>query len=487
MKSKIRILRFGLGIFLISFFASELMCKSEQGAKGIRNIGSNLQLFVDDWLFEKMTDVSLKLHNPIRKEVVFKFDAPWEGKQSGYACVMKDEDKFRMYYRGGGDLTREFTCLAESDDGINWKRPSLKLFECNGSKENNIIWTGKEAGYWESHNFTPFKDDNPSALPEQRYKALTLGRYPDKKGEQKIVLLAFVSPDGIHWKRLREEPIITEGGFDSQNTAFWDKAEKRYVCYLRIGREGKRSISRSTSSDFINWSKPEFLDFGNTPLEQFYTNAIIPYFRSPHLYLGFPMRFVPERKVIGIEKRVVDGMSDGVFMSSYDGLHWNRIFMEAFIRPGLSPNNWGDAHGNNTPIWGMLPTGKDEISIYWCENYGDVPQVRRGIIRTDGFVSVSAPYQGGEFITRLITFEGENLVINYSTSAVGSIKVEILDESGNPITKFDLNSSEEIYGDEIERIVTWKDGSDVSQLMKKPIRLHFLMKDADLFSIQFKN
>jgi hypothetical protein len=460
------------------------------------DIGSRLELFVDGRLIDRVNNVSLRMHEPERREVVFRFDAPWEGSQSGYVTVLKDGDRFRMYYRGGGDLsTEEVTCLAESTDGIHWTRPSLGLYEFDGSKENNIVWIGDRKSYAEAHNFTPFKDENPAASPEQRWKAVGLNRWLDPAiNDHRMMLFALISPDGIHWKKLREEPIIREGSFDSQNIAFWDTERQEYVCYLRHGREGKRSIMRSTSPDFVNWSKPEWLGFGDTPLEHFYTNAIIPYFRAPHIYLGFPMRFVPERTTVGAEDTKVDALSDAVFMSSRDGLHWDRTFMEAFIRPGLSRHNWGGGHGNNTPAWGILPTGEKEISIYWSENYGTheqawgkLPQVRRGTLRVDGFVSVSAPYSGGELVTRPMVFEGNRLVLNYSTSAVGSVRVEIQDADGKPIEGYALDDCPEIYGDEIERVVSWKGGSDIGRLAGRSIRLRFAMKDADLYSIRTSN
>lgn len=455
-------------------------------------IGSRLELFVDDRLIERMTDTSLKMHPPIRKEVVFCFDAPWEGAQSAYVTVMEDNGLFRMYYRGGGDLSREYTCMATSADGVTWARPSLGLFEFDGAKDNNIIWTGEKKAYWESHNFSPFRDANPKALPSQRYKAITLGR-KTVDGERRKVLLAFVSPDGVRWRRLQNEPIITEGSFDSHNTAFWDTVQHRYVCYLRQGREGKRSIRRSVSDDFIHWSDPEWLDFGQSRLEQFYTNGIVPYFRAKHIYLGFPMRFVPERTHVGLPERKIDGLSDAVFMSSRDGIHWNRMFMEAFVRPGVREENWGGAHGNNTPAWGILQTSDKEISLYVAENYGDypsqadtVPRLYRAAVRIDGFVSVNAPYAGGQMLTKPLVFKGKKLVINYSTSAVGYVKVAVLNEQGKAFPGFSLDEAVEIYGDEIERTVSWKHGADVSQLAGKPVRLRFVMKDADLYSMQLK-
>ena len=126
--------------------------------------------------------------------------------------------------------------------------------------------------------------------------------------------------------------------------------------------------------------------------------GIILYLRAPQIYLGFPMRFVPDRTRVGVEGRKTDGLSDAVFVSSQDGIRWDRTFMEAFIRPGLDETNWGGAHGNNTPAWGIIQTSDREISLYVSESYGNypegtnrVPRLRRSVIRVDGFVSVNAP------------------------------------------------------------------------------------------------
>jgi hypothetical protein len=84
------------------------------------------------------------------------------------------------------------------------------------------------------------------------------------------------------------------------------------------------------------------------------------------------------------------------------------------------------------------------------------------------------------------TFKGTKLLINYSTSAVGSIKVEVQDQAGAAIPGFALTEATEIYGDEIERAVSWKHGTDVGRLAGRPTRLRFVMKDADLYSMCFR-
>ena len=134
-------------------------------------------------------------------------DKPWEGPDSAYFTVFQDGPLVRLYYRGivpAGDTSAgQVTCYAESTDGIHFTRPNLGLVEFQGSKENNIIYRGIEA-----HNFAPFRDANPAARPEERYKALA-GIHSK--------LYAFVSPDGIHWTKLQAEPVMTKGAFDSLN------------------------------------------------------------------------------------------------------------------------------------------------------------------------------------------------------------------------------------------------------------------------------
>jgi len=444
------------------------------------NIGSRLELFVDDWLIDKMDGVNLKLHNPTPREKVITFDAPCEGNSSAYVTVFQDGNLYRMYYRGSKydfennkDL-HELTCYAESDDGIHWRKPELNLYEFDGSTQNNIIWRGIGI-----HNFTPFKDTNPNAEPDAKYKALG--------GLGSEGLIAFKSPDGIHWKPIQDKPVITKGAFDSQNLAFWNPLTACYMDFHRDFKDNVRQIMTCTSKDFINWTEPQWIDFGDAPLENLYTNAVTPYYRAPQILMGFPKRFAESRKKLDEQKWT--GVSDGVFMTSRDGLHWHR-WLEAFIRPGLQRERWGQR--NNMTAYGILITKSDngtpdELSIYSSESYcADNNGLRRYTLRIDGFVSVNASYSGGEFVTKPLIFDGKELVINYSTSAVGSVRVEIKGKDGKSIPGFTLDDCPEIYGDEIEKVVNWKSSSDLNSLAGKVIRLRFVLKDADLYSICFR-
>ena len=194
------------------------------------DIGSRRELFVDELLIESMDGARLRLNQPQPRELVFKFDQPWEGLYCGYETVLKDGDTFRFYYRGmpeaKHDFDTEVTCVAESKDGIHWTRPKLGIYEVRGTRENNVVLARSRG----CHNLAPFIDANPDCPPEQRYKALG--------GTGSPGLLGFVSPDGLHWKQIQTEPVITKGAFDSQNNAFWSLSENCYVCYFRVFRDG---------------------------------------------------------------------------------------------------------------------------------------------------------------------------------------------------------------------------------------------------------
>lgn len=444
-------------------------------------IDSYWELFVDGAVIESLEgQARLQLHHPVPQEVVLECDRPWEGNTSGYFSVLQDGNSFRMYYRGSGFDKRkqkvphgEVTCMAESNDGVHWSRPNLGLFEFGGSKRNNIVWIGEE-----SHDFAPFVDTNPRCDARARYKAL--GRSQDG-------LVAFESPDGIRWRRMQDKPVITEGAFDSLNVAFWDEVLGKYRDYHRGFRDGYRDVMTCESDDFLHWTKPRWLDWGDAPREHLYTNAIRPYFRNPRILLGFPMRFVPDRAKVPEDP--YPALCDNVLIVSRDGLHFKR-WLEAFQRPGPQRERW--VNRNNMPAWGLLVTRSalpgcpDEISFYSVEGYylpNQTARVRRFTLRIDGFVSVNAPYSGGEVLTKPLTLQGGRLQINYSTSAVGSVKVEVTDPRGNPIRGFAAPDCVEMYGDEVGADVRWKAG-DIRSLRGKPVRLRFLLRDADLYAFR---
>ena len=127
------------------------------------------------------------------------------------------------------------------------------------------------------------------------------------------------------------------------------------------------------------------------------------------------------------------------------------------------------------------------MSLYVQRDYGQkTSHLERMTLRLDGFTSLNASYEGGDMTTKPFTFEGAELEINHSTSAAGSIKVEVQDADGSSLPGYGQDDCRELIGDEIERVVAWEGGSAVAGLAGKPVRLRFVMKDADVYSIRFR-
>jgi hypothetical protein len=326
------------------------------------------------------------------------------------------------------------------------------------------------------------------------------------------------------------EPVITKGAFDSHNLAFWDSERGEYREYHRDFRDG-RDIRTSTSQDFLHWTEPEFLSYsanvdpgrgGAQPADvkdpvgakypggrvsELYTNQIAPYFRAPHLLLGFPTRYIDrgwtesakalpryDYRQVRAKSSPREGtaVTDSMFITSRDRKHFS-VWPESFVRPGLrTRDSWfyGDTYQN----WGLVETksavedAPPELSLYVTERTGRETgaAVRRYSLRIDGFVSLHAPLVGGELLTKPITFAGKQLVLNVSTSAAGTVRGEIQGADGRRMPGFALADCHDVYGDDLERAVRWKGNPDLSSLAGKPVRLRLEVKDADVYSFRFQ-
>lgn len=444
-------------------------------------IGGRRELFVDDTLVESLTgDAQLRLATPIPRESVLKLDRPHEGPFSAYFTVLTcDDRKYRLYYRGVPDAGQdgrgnEVTCYAESGDGLQFTKPA-----------NNILLANQPPF---QHNFCPFVDRNPRT---------STGRYKALSGIASSGLRAWTSDDAVHWKPLRNEPVMPATKlpmFDSQNLAFYSEHEGCYVAYVRQFRNKIRSIVRATSSDFINWTPFEPLEIEGAQ-EHLYTNQLHPYFRAPHIYVGIAARFMPGRQVLSDEEAkqvgVVAGYfkdtSDSVLLTTRGGNRIQRTHRDGFLRPGYGLSRWSSR--GNYPALNIVPTGSDgsEMSFYVNRDYGQPSNyLQRIALRTDGLASVHAGWRGGQVMTKPLTFTGRELEVNYSTSAAGSMSVGVIPteqgiDGGKPLAECN-----ELIGDRLDRVVRWRGNPDVSGLAGKPVRIVFQLRDADLYSYRFR-
>lgn len=165
-----------------------------------------------------------------------------------------------------------------------------------------------------------------------------------------------------------------------------------------------------------------------------------------------------------------------MFMTARGDSPYDRTFREAFIRPGLDPNRWGNR--SNYAALNVVPTSPTEMSIY-------TTPFRRFTLRTDGFASLHAGADSGEMVTSPFRFDGNTLVVNYSTSSGGSLKTELQNGAGERLPGFALTDCKTLVGDSVEQQVRWENDPDLSAMAGMPVRLRFVMQEADLFSLKF--
>ena len=512
----------GVGVLGVSRLAAAQAAVAVEGAT---HIGSRRELFIDRALVASLNGgAAQRMHRPVAREVSLEHDAPWEGSGCGYHNVFHDGEKYRMYYNGrhlevleGGRLSVDrhpyYLCYAESDDGIAWRKPDLGRVAFEGSTKNNIVMQAGPVGGVEADaaHAAVFMDDNPNAPADARFKAIILSAKP-------LGLWPFKSADGFEWTPMRGEPMLQgRGAFDSQNLAFWDPTIGQYRAYWRTFTEGVtttdewkpagiRAIRTATSDDMIHWGPHTDLTYADSPDEQLYTNQIKPYHRAPHILVGFPARYIERgwsqsmRDLPNLEGREMrassqerygTALSDTLLMASRDGHHFTR-WNEAFLPPGPErPDTWhyGQVftawHAVETPS--ALPGAPNELSLYSLEGmwHGAGSTLRRYTLRLDGFVSINAPASGGEVVTTPITFDGAALHLNFATSAAGGLRVELQTPDGQAIAGHGLADSDELFGDSVDRTVTWRGNGDVGALAGQAVRLRVAMHDADLYAYWF--
>lgn len=462
-------------------------------------IADRLELLVDRHLIARSRGLRHHALSPSAEEVVFHFDQPWEGPFSGYVTALHDPQlgEHRLYYRGhwpafGAGSDHPFShagqclCVASSRDGIHWQRPELDLHPLPEAPRNNILLLDR---FPHTHNLTPFLDARPGVPEAERYKALA-------GGEPEAGLVAYGSPDGLHWQPLKAEPVIVGEGFDSMNVAFWSAHEQCYVAYVRTwtGPDGTgwRTISRCTSADFLHWSPMREMAYGPGGRVHYYTNQTHPYPRAPHLYLGLAARFMEGRSVISAEQadglqvhpRYQNDCSDAVLLTSRGGLRYDRTFLEALIRPQVGPEHWNSR--SNYPALGLLPTGPRELSVYLNQCFAQPrAHIQRYTFELDRLAAVEAGHRPGELLTQPLLFAGPTLWLNVATAAAGWVAVELQNSDGSALPGYELEACQPLIGNGLALPVRWTGGSNLAALAGQPIRLRIQLQEARLHALRF--
>ncbi|HUW18423.1 MAG TPA: LamG-like jellyroll fold domain-containing protein [Sedimentisphaerales bacterium] len=443
--------------------------------KGPVQLGSRKHLFIDDTLIDKQHKVKLTVNPPGDPQ-------PTNLNITGEKCVWDEDGKIQMIVTPGYGSEKGQVRLFTSADGIHFDAPHLGLVESDGSKDNNLLMTGARM------NGRAFKDPNPNAEPEARYK---LAAWLAQRG-----IYLFVSPDGIHWRRNETNmlPLVSGGGSE----AFWDDQRGLYVYFMkrdssfRPGRGRRASIAQTCEAFkpwpfkplaepyYEGWAVPAITEelpvaFGVTEEGQVYRTRAVKYEWAPDTYLAFVWRY---ESAGNFRQTELATSRDGMQWKAYGGDPW---YMAAGIT--YKGQKIGEAlsdHGlirRNDEIW--------QYAVYKTGLHGDDSDRThvRLTQRLDGFVSLDAGAETGWAVTRPLIFEGRRLTLN--VAAKGSMRVGILDEQGNELKGFTLADCDPIMADATALAVGWKGNTDVGKLAGKVVRLKFEMQDTKLYCFKF--
>lgn len=455
------------------------------------------RLLIDDTFIESTVRLTRQMHplvqysgNPIIVQ-----DRPWECHPDFryYPSVVMWANpviwdpavgKWRMWYSAYCDRDpigrdTELLLYAESNDGIEWTKPSLRLVEWNGSTENNIVMVGITdniggARYLDTPNVI-YRPDAPD--PANRY--MLFAAHWTGNGLTEGVWI-YRSPDGFHWEMLKGDAVPNAREF---NSFFWDPIQRKFIGNVRIRNPMlPRHVGYAESYDGINWTPASIIlapaDLNtpyNLPGDDVY--GLVSFRYQSHC-IGFLHTHHADRRL------------EVQLMASQDGRDWRFVSNGQYILPNDPPGGYGQ--GMMSTQCGEPTRVGDELWVYIgvapaAHTNPDIQpgpgQQRRAIglakIRVDGFVSMDAGILGGALVTKPFTTPRSRLLVNVD-SAAGSMRAEVIDEAGQPIPGLTSAECIPITADSVAREVRWASGARIPT--DKVVKLRFLLYKASIYS-----
>jgi hypothetical protein len=497
-------------VAIVMCTATDIVCADEP-----LEIGTQKQLLVDDHLVESMRDLKRVLHpatkvndgKPVRFWQIGADAKRVPMAASIYASPMYDPERgvFRMWCRVYPGLP-EGQSLQGSDT-----HKYMRYGYCESKDGLEFDFLGELKGlhsYGDYNSVVTYDEHEPD--PSQRYK---IGYDGAIRGVPNGACLAY-SADGIHWTPYNDGRPVTGRAADFTNCLVWDNAAYTYRLFTRTdygtgGGPGEiRGMRMMTNPDVkrnpAGWTTVRQWKFDREGPDEHRRRQI--YTMTDWIYCGvhfglysvyeWPNDFSEGRQT-DHHKRHERDVLNYYIATSRDGDAWDLKWIYAgqpLVERGtegawdkdmILPANWIITHDNRHWIY---YGGSNER-----HGTGGVFEPKRdwGIglatLRLDGFVSINAPLSGGELITKPIRFSGKALSLNFVSSTMGDIRVEIQDAAGKPLLGYKLEDCEAMSGDTIDRGVTWKTKSSLSPIVGQTVRVRFVLRDADLFSFQFRD
>ena len=490
-------------------------------------VRETVQTFLDNVIVHSAPNVARRWYQPQRHSAgaLIQKDRPWEHipyfTYSNY-CVIRDpqDGLYRCWYE---DLVliprkkpadrvqhRARQLYAESEDGIEWRKPEFDLVVEGGRKTNIVLGSGA-GGAEDVHSMSVVLDPYP-ASSNHRFRAV-FSHTRWKNGQRHERIECAHSPDGIHWKIYDQPPRfgISEAKLDDVSVLFYDEDARQFVQNTRhflkgpggggapwggmhyYGSDGRRRVWQTRSHDFLHWTEPVLVaavDENDDLDEQFYGMA---QFRIGMVQLA----------TLGVF-RVVANEMDVQLLMSRDGIRWNQTNKR---QPFLKPRGAGHYDAHMVSMTSQPVEVGDQVRFYhgaaachhdwwlWGPSEDmDHPEAKDSslaryslglaTLRKDGFAGLYAnQYRDGLVATQALISEGSKLLINARCGLNGSVRVEVCNRDGKVLEPCSKENCDPFSGDSVEHTMTWKGNPDVP--VKTWRKLRIFLHDAEIFSFRF--
>ncbi|MFN0170907.1 MAG: hypothetical protein ACKV22_31200 [Bryobacteraceae bacterium] len=510
------------------------------------DIGTETQLFLDDYAVDRVSGLTRSLHSPVKKGLIQDEkggDFGIGGVYVGNLVTRDNRGRFHMMYRfpwddpGVRDLHpsigedkahwfRESAAYAYSNDGVRWVKPKLGLIDgpsalrregpylvaASMSKDNNL-GCGIDFAM-DLHEHGGLRD------PKRRY-LLRYSRKDDTHPFAKLVesqmYYAAEWPDVVHDPNWRQklEPIPGArmsprgysriAGYDEQARVWWSSAQD-FLGKWTKRPEHSREIARWESPDLVTWSKEKLVlplqpDESKDPRDYIEYMDLEPYrvggpktgawlgqliiFHSDRTSEAYrmPRKYIVWRKGLTALRLVI---------SRDAGNSWQRV---GGMKEWLSPHR--EEHGYDRLVFGQYPIRVgDELWLYYTAWDGDhlVYNFDGSTYYKDGFLRKTRIARATLRWNGYMSLDGSGEVVSkplvfagnsLAVNARGEVRAELQGLDGKPIPGFSVKDCIPAKGDGVSLPIRWKK-ADLSEWSGKPVRLRLVTKSASLYSFQFQ-
>lgn len=483
------------------------------------------QLFVDDFLIEKTT-MQRRFHRPmvrsespvLKPETTLELNQTEMARRSIYgpspvAAPFQDgvfydplDQTYKMFYMAGWF---DGTALALSRDGLRWERPDFGVVP--GTNQVIVPRRGLQrdgGGVW--------LDPVPEH-PEARFKMFLFVR--DRLDGNRRWGEVRTSPDGIHWS----EPLRTSVCGDNTSIGY-NPFRRKWIYSIRtvvndrrlyvdpedqppgeravftdpVFRTAGRTRAYRECDDFVtgrlwtaaevrHWASADDLDFPDPEIgdpTELYALDMVGY--ESIMLGGFLIFRGPDNKFCREWKQ--PKMTDMTLAYSRDGFHWHRPEREPFLASSRQPGTWnyGYLHG----VGSLCTIAGAKLRFYfsaWSGRGLEGPSMYGGgatgvaELRRDGFASMETGPEGGELLTRPISFCGSKLFVNVDCPD-GALRAEVLDEAGRVMEGFGMEECRALRMDSVKCALQWAGETSLARLAGRPVRLRFRLDNGALYA-----